>query len=146
MGQNKTSCLTVAPLCIKTDVDRMLHPCNQSRKQRVCVFFKLEMVLLTPSGHSCHSRTVLMMPNAYCSDKSKGWFHKCWETPQSLQMYLCYPRMYRNKDETYKVGWDCLIIWRSNILFFLLLLFFLYNVCNLRWCHQRGNAFLFICR
>lgn len=53
----------------KSAVDWTLHPCNQSRKQRgimVVRVFGLMMVLSASCGPTCHLRTVLMMPNAYC--------------------------------------------------------------------------------
>lgn len=45
------------------------------------------------------------MPDAYCSNKSKGWFHKRGATPHLLQRSLtCYPRMHQNKDKILELG------------------------------------------
>lgn len=68
-GQNKTSCLTVAPLNAlrQTTTDWTLHLCNQSRKQRGLWFLEF---LPTDDGPACFLQTHLPLKNctddAYC--------------------------------------------------------------------------------
>lgn len=87
------------------------------------------MVLPASYGHTCHLRTVLMMPNAYCLGNSKGWFHKHAVTPRSLQVYVLLPdfskaiysqekfqKSHNNKDEELKSWHGCFIQWSLHSL------------------------------